>query len=136
MRPAGPASRVVLTYGRFDLFHQGHVRFLRQLSLLGSELIVGCSTDALAARRDAPCSMSFGERRALLESCRYVHRVIAETCDDQKRTDIVNYNVCTLAMGMDHAGRLDNMQDIAQVLYLKRDGALSCKEIMEKHAVG
>lgn len=136
MRVARPAPRVVLTYGRFDLFHQGHVRFLRQLSLLGSELIVGCSTDALAARAGAPCQMPFAERRALLESCRFVDRVIAETSDDQKRTDIVNYNVCTLVMGAEHAGLLDNMQDIAQVLYLTREDARLSREIGPKHAVG
>ncbi len=117
------SPRVVLTYGRFDLFHQDHIRFLRRAAALGNELIVGCTTDAQASARGLPCRMSFQERRALLESCRFVARVIPETHAAQKRTDIVNYNVCALIMGTDQAGRFDALQDIAQVLYLPRGGA-------------
>ncbi|MFK7835660.1 MAG: adenylyltransferase/cytidyltransferase family protein [Sulfitobacter sp.] len=113
-------TRVVLTYGRFDLFHQGHVNFLRRLAQTGDELIVGCTTDALAVQMQAPCQMSFDTRRALLESCRFVSRVIPETDLNQKRTDIVNYNACALAMGEDRFGAFDSLQDIAQVLYLPR----------------
>jgi len=119
IRPDAP--RVILTYGRFDLFHQGHVGFLRQASQLGGELIVGCATDDYAAALGQPCTMDYDARRALLESCRFVSRVIPHSNGDQKRTDIVNYNVCTLAMGMEHAGAMDDVQDIAQVLYLSRE---------------
>ncbi len=112
--------RTLLTYGRFDLFHQGHVRFLHKLSMLGTELIVGCTTDALAEVSGSPCEMPFAERRACLESCRFVTRVITESDPAQKRTDIVNYNVSTIAMGAEHHGALDDLSDIAQVLYVPR----------------
>ncbi len=115
-----PIPRVILTYGRFDLLHQDHIRFLRQISHMGSELIVGCATDDYAAALGEPCHMEYEARRALLESCRFVSRVFAETDADQKRTDIVNYNASALAMGTEHAGQLDDLQDIAQVLYLPR----------------
>lgn len=117
---AARAPRVVLTYGRFDLFHNDHVTFLRKVSMMGSELIVGCTSDAHAEAMGLPCQMPFEERRALLEHCRFVSRVIPETDAAQKRTDIVNYNVCALAMGTEHAGQFDGLQDIAQVLYLSR----------------
>ena len=114
------SPRVVLTYGRFDMFHQDHVRFLRQISQMGQELIVGCSSDEHAQSVGMPCHMPFTERRALLESCRFVSRVIAEKDADQKRTDIVNYNVSALAMGDEHEGQLDDLHDIVQVVYLQR----------------
>lgn len=110
----------MLTYGRFDMLHQDHVRFLRQISAMGHELIVGCASDALAAQTGYPCERSYEDRRAVLESCRFVSRVIAETDLDQKRTDIVNYNVSALVLGKYQAGQLDSLQDIAQIVYLPR----------------
>ncbi|MEQ6247979.1 adenylyltransferase/cytidyltransferase family protein [Sulfitobacter sp. HNIBRBA3233] len=113
-------SRVVLTYGSFDLFHQGHVKLLRQLAGLGSELIVGCSTDAYNERMGVPAVMSYAQRRLLLESCRFVDRVISEQDWDQKYTDIVNYNVSIFAMGSEWEGQFDHLEDVARVVYVPR----------------
>ena len=114
------SSRVVLTYGSFDLFHQGHARLLQRLSMLGSELIVGCSTDAYNAKMGVPAVTPYAQRRLMLESCRFVSRAIAEQDWDQKYTDIVNYNVSVFAMGDDWTGQFDHFEDIAQVVYVPR----------------
>lgn len=114
--------RVVLTYGRFDLFNQNHIEFLRQLSKMGDELIVGCTVDSLAELENRPCQQGFEDRRAILESCRYVSRVIAEETPDQKHTDIVNYNVSVVVMSDIWAGELDHLRDVTQVRYLMRHG--------------
>ena len=121
--PVLPRYKAVLTYGRFDLFDQDHVHFLRHLSGLGDELIVGCATDDHARSLGTPCQMSYEARRAMLVHCRFVDRVIAETAPAQKRTDIVNYNVSTLAMGTEWQGQLEHLRDVAQVLYLPRRAA-------------
>ena len=113
-------ARILLTYGRFDMFHQGHVAFLRQVSQLADEVIVGCATDALAQANGTPCYMPFEQRRAVLESCRYVSRVIAQTEMKQQRRDIVNYNACTLAIGPKDRNDLEDLTDIALILYLPR----------------
>lgn len=115
---ADVAPRVVLTYGRFDLFHRGHMRFLRQIAALGSDLIVGCATDAHAQTLGRPCQMPHTTRRALLEQCRYVTRVIPWDCAEQKRTDIVNYDVSTIAVTRADVDPDQDLHDIAQVLYL------------------
>lgn len=60
--------RVVLTYGTFDLFHHGHVNLLRRLADLGTELIVGCSTDAFNQIKGKQCVMSYEQRRTILEN--------------------------------------------------------------------
>lgn len=114
------SSRVVLTYGSFDLFHQGHARLLQRLSMLGSELIVGCSTDAYNEEMGVPAVTSYAQRRLMLESCRFVSRVIAEQEWDQKYTDIINYNVSVFAMGDDWTGQFDHFEDITQVVYVPR----------------
>lgn len=108
----------VLTYGHFDLFNDGHVQFLRRLSGLGRTLVVGLTTDALSASRGHHCAMSFQHRRDVLEACRYVDRVIPEVDYAQKRTDIVNYNISVLALPDKFAGEFDNLNTLAQVLYV------------------
>jgi len=114
------SSRVVLTYGSFDMFHQGHAHLLQRLSMLGSELIVGCSTDAFNEEMGMPSVNSYAQRRLMLESCRFVSRVISEQDWDQKYTDIVNYNVSVFAMGEDWAGQFDHLEDITKVVYIPR----------------
>jgi glycerol-3-phosphate cytidylyltransferase len=113
-------SRVVLTYGAFDLFHQGHARLLQRLSMLGTELIVGCSTDAYTEQMGVPAVTPYAQRRLMLESCRFVSRVIAEQDREQKFTDIINYNVSVFAMGDDWTGQFDHLEEITQVLYVPR----------------
>lgn len=114
------SQRTVLTYGSFDLFHQGHARLLQRLSMLGSELIVGCSTDAYNDAMGLPAITPFAQRRLMLESCRFVSRVIAEQEWEQKYTDIINYNVSVFAMGDDWTGQFDHFEDITQVVYVPR----------------
>ncbi|MDF3413799.1 glycerol-3-phosphate cytidylyltransferase [Sulfitobacter sp. M57] len=111
-------SRVILSYGRFDGLSQHHVRFLRSVSAMGHELIIGCTSDALAAQNGMPCTQNFETRRAVLESCRFVSRVIPQTSLSQKRTDIVNYNVSVLVSDTAKNGLFDDLQDVAQVIYL------------------
>jgi len=84
------SSRVVLTYGSFDLFHQGHARLLQRLSMMGSELIVGCSTDAYNEQMGVPAVTPYAQRRLMLESCR------------------------------DWRGQFDHLNDVAQVVYVPR----------------
>lgn len=98
------SSRVVLTYGSFDMFHQGHAQLLQRLSTMGTELIVGCSTDAYNEKMGVPAANSYAQRRLMLESCRFVSGVFAEQDWDQKYTDIINYNVSVLRWVMTGKG--------------------------------
>lgn len=127
-----PPARTILTYGTFDLFHYGHVRLLQRLAALGSELIVGCSTDDFNTLKGKTSVMSYQQRREILESCRYVSRVIPETSWEQKRSDIVNYNVSIFAIGDDWTGHFDHLSDVAEVLYLPRTIDVSTTELKEQ----
>jgi glycerol-3-phosphate cytidylyltransferase len=110
--------RTILTYGTFDRFDAGEASLLKRLSCMGTELIVGCTTDSFAAEKNERCQKDFEQRRAVLDACRHVSRVIPETCWDQKRTDIVNYNVSIFAMSSDWTGMFDELGDLAEVIYL------------------
>ena len=114
-------SRSVLTYGRFDGFKTSHARMLAELSSLGTELIVGCATDAFCAQIGQTPETPFEARRAILESCRYVSRVIALDSWDQQRTDIVNYNISVLVMRTDLHAQVGELDDIVQIVHLPSD---------------
>lgn len=114
--------RILLTYGSFDLFSQNHVRLLRDLSGMCEELIVGCATDSYCMAHAEPCAVPYTDRRAMLDHCRFVSRVIPFETLDQQHTDIVNYNVSALAMGTEWRGKLDGLRDIVKLLYVAESG--------------
>jgi rfaE bifunctional protein nucleotidyltransferase chain/domain len=64
----------VFTNGCFDLFHYGHVDFLRRCRGLGSKLIVGLNTDASIRRLKGSQRPIIAEhwRQDIVAACRYV----------------------------------------------------------------
>ena len=68
----------VYTEGVFDLFHAGHVEFLRQARQLGDRLVVGLVSDADTASYKPPPILTFAERQAVVRACRHVDRVLNE----------------------------------------------------------
>jgi D-beta-D-heptose 7-phosphate kinase/D-beta-D-heptose 1-phosphate adenosyltransferase len=74
---ATPAPVTVFTNGCFDLFHYGHVDFLRRCKALGTRLIVGLNTDASIQRlkgSERPI-ISQRWRQGIVAACRYVDEV-------------------------------------------------------------
>jgi cytidyltransferase-like protein len=59
-----------------DLFHHGHVEFLRQARELGDELLVGIHSDDDVASYKEPPVMTMDERVAVVRGCRYVDEVV------------------------------------------------------------
>jgi cytidyltransferase-like protein len=60
-----------------DLFHGGHVQFLRQARDLGDELIVGVHSDETVEGYKRRPIMTMQERMAVVAGCRYVDEVLA-----------------------------------------------------------
>ena len=121
--------KTVITYGTFDLLHYGHIELLRRARQLGSELIVGLSTDAFNEVKDKKCVFSYEKRKQMLESIKYVDQIIPEDGWIQKRQDIKNNKVDIFVMGDDWSGKFDDLSDLCEVLYLSRTKGVSTTEL-------
>ena len=61
-----------------DLFHYGHVEFLKQAHAFGDHLLVGiCSDETARANKRSPI-LSMEERVASVAGCRYVDEVVPD----------------------------------------------------------
>lgn len=107
----------LLRYGRFDRFSQTELDQLRDLSRKAETVIIGCMTDTYARQIGQPCQTPYTTRRARLEKCRYVSRVIAYEGAAQHHSDIVNYDVSAVILSAAWQGRLDDIQDITRIFY-------------------
>ena len=122
----------VITYGTFDLLHYGHINLLKRAKALGDYLIVVVSSDEFNwNEKHKKTYFSYDERKALLESIRYVDLVIPEENWDQKISDVKEYHVDTFVMGDDWKGKFDFLKDYCEVVYLPRTEGISTTKIKQ-----
>ncbi|USK59539.1 glycerol-3-phosphate cytidylyltransferase [Peribacillus asahii] len=121
----------VITYGTFDLLHWGHINLLKRARELGDYLIVAISTDEFNALKDKKAYHSFENRKMILESIRYVDKVIPENNWEQKKEDIIREGVDIFVMGDDWKGKFDELSEVCEVVYLPRTIGISTSQIKE-----
>ncbi|MBQ3016473.1 MAG: glycerol-3-phosphate cytidylyltransferase [Clostridia bacterium] len=123
--------RKVITYGTFDLLHYGHINLLKRAKELGDYLIVCVSTDEFNWNEKKKKSyFTYEQRKALLESIRYVDLVIPEETWEQKRNDIHEYHIDTFVIGDDWKGKFDYLKDEGcEVIYIPRTPEISTSQI-------
>ena len=127
----GTGMKRVITYGTFDLLHYGHINLLRRAKELGDYLVVVLSTDEFNwNEKQKKCYFTYEQRKALLESIRYVDLVIPEENWEQKRTDVHEYHIDTFVMGDDWKGKFDFLKEEGcEVVYLPRTPEISTTRI-------
>lgn len=121
----------VITYGTYDLLHIGHINLLRRAKELGDYLLVVLSTDEFNAIKNKKAYHTYEDRKAILESIRYVDEVIPETCWEQKISDVVNNQIDVFVMGDDWSGKFDFLKDYCEVVYLSRTEGISTTKIKQ-----
>ena len=93
----------VYSGGTFDLFHSGHVNLLKRCHDLG-RVVVALNTDEFVMEyKQKPTIMSFDERKAVLEACRYVDEVVANVAGADSRPSIEMVKPDIIAIGSDWA---------------------------------
>ena len=116
----------VITYGTYDLLHQGHINLLRRAKELGDYLIVGVTSDSFdRGRGKLNVRNNVLERVEAVKATGYADEVIIEDYIGQKIDDIQKYNVDIFAIGSDWEGKFDYLNEFTKVVYLPRTEGIS-----------
>lgn len=98
------SSRKVYTGGTFDLFHSGHVNFLRQCKEIGDYVVVSLNTDEFIYRYKGEYPIiSYEQRKDVLLSCKYVDEVIPNNEGEDSKPSIQSVNPKFIVIGSDWA---------------------------------
>ena len=111
----------VITYGTFDLFHEGHYRLLERAKALGDYLIVGVTTENYdKARGKLNVVDDLMTRIENVKKTGFADEIIIEETIGQKVSDVQKYKVDIFTVGSDWIGHFDYMADYCKVVYLER----------------
>ncbi len=116
----------VITYGTYDLLHQGHVNLLKRAKALGDYLIVGVTNDTFDRERGKlNVRNNLIERVEAVKATGLADQIIVEEYIGQKIDDVQKYNVDIFALGSDWEGKFDYLREFCEVVYLPRTEGIS-----------
>ncbi len=116
----------VITYGTFDLFHEGHYSLLKRAKELGDYLIVGVTTEHFdQARGKVNVIDPIMDRIDNVKKTGFADMIIVEDHDGQKIEDIQKYGVDIFTLGSDWVGTFDYLKAFCEVVYLDRTPNIS-----------
>lgn len=116
----------VITYGTFDLFHEGHYRLLERAKKLGDYLIVGVTTEEYDQTRGKLNVIdSLMTRIENVKKTGFADEILIESQPGQKLLDIKKYKIDIFTVGSDWTGQFDYLGDYCKVVYLERTKNIS-----------
>lgn len=122
----------VITYGTYDLLHQGHINLLRRAKALGDYLIVGVTNDNFDRERGKlNVRNNVLERVEAVKATGMADKIIIEDYVGQKIDDIQKYDVDIFAIGSDWEGKFDYLKEYCEVVYLPRTEGISSTMLRE-----
>ena len=116
----------VITYGTYDLLHEGHINLLRRAKALGDYLIVGVTNDSYDRERGKlNVRNNVLERVEAVRATGLADMIIIEDYVGQKIDDVQKYDVDIFAIGSDWEGKFDYLGEFCEVVYLPRTEGVS-----------
>jgi len=123
----------VITYGTFDLLHNGHIRLLERARALGDWLIVGVTADGYdQVRGKINVQQNLMERLEAVRATGLADEIIVEEYEGQKIDDICRMGVDIFTVGSDWEGQFDYLNAYCRVVYLPRTEGVSSSELRAK----
>lgn len=120
----------VITYGTYDLLHQGHINLLKRAKALGDYLIVGVTADSFDRDRGKlNVRNNVLERVEAVKATGLTDEVIIEEYVGQKIDDIQKYNIDIFAIGGDWLGKFEYLKEYCEVVYLPRTEGISSTQL-------
>ena len=122
--------RKVITYGTYDLLHQGHINLLKRAKALGDYLIVGVTNDNFDRDRGKlNVRNNVLERVEAVKATGLADKIIIEDYVGQKIDDIQKYGADIFAIGSDWEGKFDYLNEFCEVVYLPRTEGISSTQL-------
>lgn len=126
----------VITYGTYDLFHQGHYNLLKRAKALGDYLIVGVTSDYFdKSRGKFNVHDDLMTRIENVKKTGFADKIVIEEYVGQKIDDIKKYDVDVFTVGSDWKGYFDYLNEYCKVVYLERTKGISSTQIRNAHCV-
>ena len=123
----------VITYGTYDLLHEGHVLLLKRARALGDYLIVGVTAPDFDQRRGKiNVKQSLAERMEAVRALGIADEIIVEEYEGQKIDDIRRMGVDIFTVGSDWVGKFDYLNEYCKVVYLPRTEGVSSSQLREE----
>ena len=123
----------VITYGTYDLLHQGHINLLKRAKALGDYLIVGVTNDNFDRDRGKlNVRNNVLERVEAVKATGLADQIVIEDYFGQKIDDIQKYDVDIFAIGSDWIGKFDYLNEYCKVVYLPRTEGISSTMLREE----
>ena len=123
---------IVITFGTFDLFHLGHLRIIQAAAKLGTNLVVGVSSDALnCTKKGKNPTIPENHRMEIVGNIKGVDKVFLEESLEQKKEYCQLYNAQILVMGDDHKDEYDDMlRGVCKCVYPPRTQHISTTDLI------
>lgn len=99
-------NHTIYTGGTFDLFHRGHVNFLKQCKKIANRVVVSLNTDEfIKSFKGHYPVISYEDRKEVLLGCKYVDEVIENFGGFDSKPCILTVKPTIIAIGDDWAFR-------------------------------
>jgi len=127
-------KKTVITYGTYDMLHEGHLNLLKRAKALGDYLIVGVTDENYDRSRGKLNVVESTKKRVkAIKELDFVDKVIVEKHKNQKVEDILKYDVDIFAIGDDWVGFFDYLNKYTKVEYLPRTEGISSTQLRKEN---
>lgn len=118
---------VVMTTGTFDVLHYGHINLLKKAKELGDYLIVGLNV----TKNGNATYYSYKDRKAMLESIKYVDKVVPINTQKDKYKYLENVEI--FAVGSDYIGfpDIEEIKKYCKVCFIERTPNISSTQVKQ-----
>ena len=124
----------VITYGTFDMFHEGHYNILKRAREYGDYLIVGVTGENYdIGRGKLSVHDTLATRIENVKNTGLVDEIIVEEYLGQKIGDIIKYEIDSFVIGDDWAGKYDYLKELGvDVVYFPYGAGVSSTNLKQR----
>ena len=120
----------IITYGTFDLFHEGHKNILKRAKEQWDYLIVWVTSENYdKLRGKLNVTQSLVERIENVKKSGFADKIIVEEYFGQKIEDIKKYWIDKFVIWSDWLGKFDYLKENCEVVYLERTKWVSSTQL-------